>query len=257
MDSRARRSTIADKLRVSGEASIVALAKEFGTSEMTIRRDLDALELEGLARRSRGGAISVQSRSFEPPILQRASHMSDSKCRIGQAAVSLLRKDETVIIDVGSTTQSMARVIPEDLNLTVMTSSLLVASELSSKQKVRTVVSGGVVRSGELSLVGSRAVEAYHDLNCDTAFIGVAGVSASKGLTEYNLDDSAVKRAAMAASRRIVVLADATKLGTVALVTVAPVIKIDILITDATPDNPEVQLIANMGIEIMFVNPNE
>jgi len=171
--------------------------------------------------------------------------------------VSLLRKDETVIIDVGSTTQAMARVIPEDLNLTVMTSSLLVASELSAKQNIRTVVSGGVVRSGELSLIGSRAVESYEDLNCDTAFIGVAGVSAAKGLTEYNLDDSAVKRAAMAASRRIVVLADATKLGTVALVTVAAVTKIDILITDASPENPEVQSIANMGIEIMFVNPNE
>jgi len=257
VDSKSRRATIVDILRSSGEASIVALAQEFGTSEMTIRRDLDALELEGLARRSRGGAISVQSRSFEPPILQRASHMSDAKRRIGEAAVTLLRKEETVIIDVGTTTQSMARLVPEDFNLTVVTSSLLVASELSSKHNVRTIVSGGVVRAGELSLIGSRAVEAYEDLNCDTAFIGVAGVSATKGLTEYNLDDSSVKRAAMAASRRIVVLADATKLGTVALVTVAPITRIDILITDATPDNPEVQSIASMGIEIMFVNPNQ
>ncbi|MEI6709921.1 MAG: DeoR/GlpR family DNA-binding transcription regulator [Actinomycetota bacterium] len=256
MDSKARRALIADKLRISGEASIVLLAQEFGTSEMTIRRDLDALELEGLARRSRGGAISVQSRSFEPPILQRASHSFAAKNRIGQAAVSLLRKDETVIIDVGSTTQAMARLVSENLNLTVMTSSLLVASELSGKQNVRTIVSGGVVRSGELSLIGPRAVESYEDLNCDTAFIGVAGVSAVKGLTEYNLDDAAVKRAAMSASRRIVVLADATKLGTVALVTVAPILKIDVLITDATPDDPEIKLIANMGIEIMFVNPN-
>lgn len=255
MDTKTRRATIMERLRVNGEASIVELAALFGTSEMTIRRDLDLLEGEGFARRARGGAISVQRRSFEPPILQRAAHMAGAKRRIAAAAAQLLRENETVVLDVGTTTHEMAKAIGEDLSLTVITSSLLIATELSTRQSVKTIVTGGVVRHGEMSLVGPRAQSAFNDLNCDTVFLGVAGVSDTKGLTEYNLDDANVKRAALASGGRTIVLADASKIGQVAFVTVAPVTAIDLLITNASPDDATIRQIVSRGIEVLHVEP--
>ncbi|MHB2029208.1 MAG: DeoR/GlpR family DNA-binding transcription regulator [Acidimicrobiales bacterium] len=257
MDSKTRRATIAEQLRASGEASIAELATVFGISEMTIRRDLDFLEVEGLARRARGGAISVQSRSFEPPILQRAAHMSDAKRRIGAAAAALLRENETVIIDVGTTTHEMVKAIPENLALTAITSSLLISTELSTKPLVRTMVTGGVVRHGELSLIGPRAQDFFNDLNCDSVFLGVAGISDASGLTEYNIDDAHVKRSALASGRRVIVLADASKLGRVAFVTIAPINMVDLLVTNASPNNAIVKRIKDHDVEVLHVEPFE
>jgi DeoR/GlpR family transcriptional regulator of sugar metabolism len=255
MDTKTRRATIAERLQVEGEAAIVELAALYGTSEMTIRRDLELLESAGLARRSRGGAISVQSSSFEPPILQRAAHMAEDKRRIGAAAAALLSENETVVLDVGTTTHEMAKAIKDDLAITVITSSLLIATELSTRSSVRTIVTGGVVRIGELSLVGPRAQASFDDLNCDTVFLGVAGVSDIKGLTEYNLDDAYVKQTAIKSGRRVVVLADATKIGHVAFVTVAPVNVVDLLVTTALPENPVIRRLKDHGVQVLHVEP--
>jgi DeoR/GlpR family transcriptional regulator of sugar metabolism len=255
MDTKTRRATIADRLQVEGEAAIVELAAFFGTSEMTIRRDLERLEQAGLARRARGGAISVQSRSFEPPILQRASHMAEDKRRIGAAAAALLNENETVVLDVGTTIHEMAKAIADDFAVTVVTSSLLIATELGAKSSVRTIVTGGVVRVDEMSLVGPRAESSFADLNCDTVFLGVAGVSDIKGLTEYNLDDANVKQIAIDSGRRVVVLADASKIGRVAFVTIAPISVVDLLITTAPPDNLVIRRLKDQGLEIMHVEP--
>jgi DeoR/GlpR family transcriptional regulator of sugar metabolism len=255
MDSKTRRATIAEQLRVDGEASIAELATLFGTSEMTIRRDLDFLEVEGLARRARGGAISVLSRSFEPPILQRAAHMADAKRRIGAAAASLLRENETVVIDVGTTTHEMAKALPDNLSITAITSSLLISTELSTKPLVKAIVTGGVLRIGELSLIGPRAQSSFNDLNCDTVFLGVAGISDAQGITEYNLDDADVKRSALASGRRVVVLADASKLGRVAFITIAPVSAVDLLITNASPENAIIRRIKDHDVEVLHVEP--
>ena len=253
MNSKSRRESIAECLRREGEVSITALAVQYGTSEMTIRRDLDLFVADGVARRTRGGAISVQTRSFEPPILKRSAHMADAKKRIGVAAASLLRENESVVLDVGTTTHAMARAIRDDLSITVITSSLLIATELSLRSRVRTLVTGGELRHGEMSLIGSRAEASYHDLNCDTMFLGVAGVSDTKGLTEYNVDDAQVKRAAIACAQRIVVLADASKIGQVALVTVAPMRVVDLLITDASPHDDVIKRIRDEGIDVLHV----
>jgi len=131
--------------------------------------------------------------------------------------------------------------------------SLLIATELSLRSRVRTLVTGGELRHGEMSLIGSRAEASYHDLNCDTMFLGVAGVSDTKGLTEYNVDDAQVKRAAIACAQRIVVLADASKIGQVALVTVAPMRVVDLLITDASPHDDVIKRIRDEGIDVLHV----
>ena len=257
MHSGERKQAILERLNVKGEVHISDLATKFGISEMTIRRDLESLELDGFIRRIRGGAIPATSRSYEPPILTRESQNHEAKIRIGRAAAELLRDGETAILDVGTTVLQMARAINSRMPLTIVTSSILIASELSGKPQIRTFVTGGEVRPGELSLVGAQTEESFRDLNCDSVFLGVAGVSAASGLTEYNLDDSRVKKAAIKAASRKIVLADSSKLGRVAFASIANMNEIDILITDANPKNKEISLIKAAGVEVIHVEPFE
>ena len=255
MGSDLRRARILAKLNSAGQASISDLAAEFHLSEMTIRRDLEALEFGGHARRVRGGAIAAQSRSYEPPIILRANQEHEAKMRIGRAAAELLADGETAIIDVGTTTLEMARAINTKLVLTIITSSLRIATELTSKPQVRTIVTGGVVRKGELSLIGARAEGSFSDLNCDSVFLGVAGISVTKGLTEYNLEDTRVKQEAIKAASRVIVLADASKIGKIAFASVAALKEVDILVTNAAPSNEEIKKIKRLGIDVIHVEP--
>jgi len=255
MDSKVRRTAVAQRLLDEGEAYIAELAVSFGTSEMTIRRDLDFLEFEGRARRIRGGAISVQSRSFEPPVLLRSSKESGVKRALARAALAQLQPNETVIIDGGSTTHELAKSIPNDFPLTVFTSSLLIVCELNTKGAVRTFVTGGMVRVDELTLVGPLAIDSYKSINCDSLFMSVAGISAEKGLTDPNMDDSYVKKAAMRAARRVVILADASKIDHVALINVAPINHIDLLITNVSPKHKTISAIKEQGVEVLHVEP--
>jgi len=257
VDAKSRREEIAEDLRQNGEASISVLAERYQTSEMTIRRDFDYLESQGLARRARGGAISVQSRSFEPPVLQRASYAAEAKTAIGIAAAGLVRENETIFLDCGTTTHAMARALPDGMSLTAITSSLLIAMELATKPAVRVLVTGGVIRPGEMSLTGARAQDSFKNLNCDAVYLGVAGISETKGLCEYNLDDAEVKRAAMESGHRVVVLADESKVGRVALVTFAPLTTVDLLVTNAGHGHPGVRAVKELDVEILHVVPHE
>lgn len=242
---------MSQRLSERGEAGFGELAEEFGVSEMTIRRDLETLEAEGLARRVRGGAISVISRSYEPPFAVRATTEPGAKEAIGAAAAALVNDGDTIILDVGTTTLALARALHGKRGVTAVTPSLPVAVELGADPDIRVVVTGGQVRAGELSLTGGMAEDAFGTMNCDLAFIGVAGVCPVPGLTEYNPDDARVKRAALSAARRAIVVADASKLGRVAFSTVAPLSAIDALVTDAAAEHPVVLEIAASGVDVV------
>jgi DeoR/GlpR family transcriptional regulator of sugar metabolism len=246
-----RRQAVLRRLTAVGEVGFAELAEEFRVSEMTIRRDVETLEGEGLARRVRGGAISVTSRSYEPPFGIRATTAAAAKTAIGVAAARLVNDGDTIIIDVGTTTLELARALRGRQGITVVTAALPVAIELGNEPGLRVVVTGGQVRPGELSLTGGMAEDAFTTMNCDVAFIGVAGVCVTPGLTEYNPDDARVKRAAIGAARRTIVLADASKLGKIAFATVAPLSLVDALVTDAPAGHAVVREIAAGGTDII------
>jgi DeoR/GlpR family transcriptional regulator of sugar metabolism len=245
---------IVSQLAEHGEVTISDLATTLDVSEMTIRRDLELLELEGIARRVRRGAISTVSRSHEPAFAIRATQATDEKRAIGRAAAELIEEGETAFVDVGTTTLELARNLAKRRRLTVVTSSIRVAAELGHSVEIRVIVTGGTLRHGELSLVGPSAEDPFAELNCDVAFLGVAGVDALKGLTEYNLDDTRIKRAALSSARRCIVLADRSKLGQVALASVAPLSAVDALVTDAGPDHATVAAATDMGIQVIRVD---
>jgi len=246
-----RRQALQRRLAARGEVGFAEMAEDFGVSEMTIRRDLETLEAEGLARRVRGGAISVISSSYEPPLAVRATTAADAKAAIGTAAAGLVNDGDTVIVDVGTTTLELARALHGRRGVTVVTASLPIAVELGTDPDIRVVVTGGQVRPGELSLTGGMAEDAFMTMNCDLAFIGVAGICPVPGLTEYNPDDARVKRAAIRAARRTIVVADASKLGRVAFSTVAPLSAVDVLVTDAPATHQALGDLAGAGVEVV------
>ena len=249
----ARRRAIAAELAAGRPVEIGATALRLCVSEMTVRRDLATLEEEGYLHRVRGGAIPRVSRSYEPPFEMRAAQADGAKQRIGRAGAGLVGEGETAIVDVGTTTLALARALRGRHGLTVVTPSLPVALELAREPTVRTLVTGGLLRAGELSLVGDLAERAFDEVNCDVAFVGVAAVDAEKGLTEYNPDDARVKRAYLRSAQRVVVLADASKLGRVAFAAVAPLRRVDAIVTDAPAEHPVLVAAHDAGVRVLSV----
>jgi DeoR/GlpR family transcriptional regulator of sugar metabolism len=249
---RERRQITLESLSEHGEVSVAELSRAAGVSEMTIRRDLEALEREGLLRRVHGGAISAVSRGYEPPFALRAGREPEAKTRIGQLAATLVSEGETAAIDVGTTTLAFARALDSGAGLTVVTPSVRVAELLAGNASMRVILTGGITRPGELSLVGDLAERAFEDLYCDTAFLGVGGIDAGAGLTEFNLDDARVKRAALTSARRCVVLADATKLAKIAFARICPIERVDVLVTDSSADESALNPIRDAGVEVLL-----
>jgi DeoR family transcriptional regulator of aga operon len=246
-----RRQIILEELADRGAVNVSALSRNAGVSDMTIRRDLEALKSEGLLRRVHGGAVSTVSRGYEPPFALRAGRDSEAKARIARLAATLISDGETATIDVGTTALELARALGETTNMTVLTPSLRVATELAGNPEIRLIVTGGIARPGELSLVGDLAERAFAELHCDTAFLGVGAVDAEAGVSEFNLDDTRVKRAALESSRRCVVLADATKIGRVALASVCPIERVDVLVTDSGASDEALAPIRDSGVEVL------
>jgi DeoR/GlpR family transcriptional regulator of sugar metabolism len=257
MSTHERRGAIRGFLANRGEVGIAELAAEFDVSEMTIRRDLEELEDEGVGRRVRGGAIATVSRSYEPPLATRATEAQDAKRRIAEAAADYIEYGETAILDVGSTTFALAQRLRGRGGFTIVTPSVQAATELAGDPNTRVILTGGIVRPGELSLIGDLAESTFSQLNCDVLFLGVGGIDAEKGLTEYNLDDTRVKRAAIKAASRKVALADQTKLGRVCLAAIASLSEIDVLITDAALTHPVLAAVREAGVEIVSVGSTE
>lgn len=251
MNASARRSLILERVSFLGEVDFSSLSKEFDVSEMTIRRDIESLEAQNVVRRIIGGAISLNGKSSEPPFEMRAAAAASEKSHLAQVAVQLLKPHETVILDSGSTVLAVARAIRgRGLALTVVTPSILSAIELADEPDTVVLLTGGKLRPGELSLIGSEAEDAFRRYNCDVYVMGVAGIDADRGASEYHRDEGNVKRYACRAADKVIAVVDKSKLGRVQLVNVAALSEIDVIVTDADPDHPVLIAARAAGVDV-------
>jgi DeoR/GlpR family transcriptional regulator of sugar metabolism len=254
MAAKTRRALIEQRVLTDGEIDFATLASEFQVSEMTIRRDIDALEASGVVRRVVGGAISLDGKAFEPPFEARAGEAAVGKMHIAEAAARLLQPNETVILDSGSTVLAVAKAIRGlGLGLTIVTPSILVAVELADEPDTTVLLTGGLVRPSELSLIGFDTEETLARYNCDTYIMGIAGVDALRGVTEYHREEGSVKKAAMKAADRVIVVADDSKLGRVQLMNVAPLGAVGALVTDGPADHPTLVAARSLGVNVICV----
>jgi DeoR/GlpR family transcriptional regulator of sugar metabolism len=247
-----RRQHIFKAIEASGVASVRDLAQRFDVSMITIMRDLQELEQEGLIRRVHGGAISVRGASYEPPFSARESQLSPEKQRIALKAVELVTDGDSIILDVGTTTLEIARALKGKRNLTVLVTNLRAALELASQPAIQVIVIGGKLRSSELSMIGHLAEQTLRTFQVDKAFIGVGGVTVSHGLTEFNFDEAGTKRTMIERARQAIVVADHTKFGKIMLTQVAPLSDISLLITGSELDEDQKHELEEAGVALLL-----
>jgi len=247
MSNADRHRLIARAVKESGSATVPELAGLTGASEMTIRRDLDTLAGQGLLERFRGGARTLLLRGEEPPFALRAHEAVDAKRRIAAEVSRLIADGETVVLDSGTTCLEVARLL-HDRQVTVMPLSLQAIHALSDAPAPTTLmVPGGRPRTGEGALTGPLALASLAALRFDTAIIGCCGVSAAEGITAYDLDDAAVKKAIIASARRVIAAADGSKLGRTAHAHVGPCSLLTTLVTDTTAPPDEIAALEGTG----------
>ncbi|CAM5379912.1 HTH-type transcriptional regulator UlaR [Streptomyces diastaticus subsp. diastaticus] len=242
-------------VRANGAVSLRELARVVQTSEVTVRRDVRALEAEGLLDRRHGGAVLPGGFTRESGFPQKSHLASAEKTAIADLAAGLVGEGEAVVVGAGTTTQELARRLARVPGLTVVTNSLLVAQALAHANRVEVVMTGGTLRGSNYALVGSGAEQSLQGLRVSRAFISGTGLTAERGLSTSNMLSASVDRALVQAAAEVVVLADHTKLGSDTMFQTVPTDLITRLVTDEPPPHEEraaaeLQALADQGVQI-------
>jgi DeoR/GlpR family transcriptional regulator of sugar metabolism len=233
MLARQRQELILDTVRTTGGARVSELVERLGVSDMTVRRDIEALAGRGLVTRVHGGATAPGSSVDEPGYAAKSALHTAAKQSIAQAAVQLLEPGASVALSAGTTTRAVAEALLAVPRLTVVTNSLRVAEVLheSSRDDLTVVLTGGE-RTPSDALVGPVAVSALRRLHVDWLLMGVHGMDAEAGFTTPNLVEAETNRALVRSARRVAVVADNSKWGVVGLSTIATLSEVDVVISD-------------------------
>jgi len=249
-----RQQLILETVKDSRQVTVCELSQRFGVSDVTIRRDLRELAARGLLRRAHGGAILATPAPPEPPVIQRMVRAENCKECIGRAAAALVSDGDSVFIGSGSTTAYVARNLDGRKNLTVVTNALNIASELATAQGVTIVVTGGMMRASELSLVGHIAEQSLREVRVDKAIMGMRAISLEAGMTNDYLPEVMTDRAIIEMAPELILVADHTKFGKVASAYVAPVERMTTLVTDPETDPETLARLREMGIRVIVAN---
>jgi DeoR/GlpR family transcriptional regulator of sugar metabolism len=249
-----RRVKILERVAAGESIQVADLARDFGCSEMTIRRDITRLEHDGFLRRTYGGATAHLTRSQDVAFNARALANAREKRLIALTAAGLLGDAQTLYLGIGTTAEHFARYLPARPELTVVTGSLPIAGMLGTRP-LRVVILGGTVRRDELSCIGPLARATLERYRFDLAVLGTAGLTSKWGLTDLNEEEAEVHRVAVERAERLMVIADGSKLGSVTTSVVAPASAIDILVTDSSAAESELAPLRALGIEIVVATP--
>ncbi|WP_443050819.1 DeoR/GlpR family DNA-binding transcription regulator [Streptomyces sp. H27-D2] len=242
-------------VRANGAVSLRELARVVQTSEVTVRRDVRALEAEGLLDRRHGGAVLPGGFTRESGFPQKSHLATAEKTAIADLAADLVEEGEAVVVGAGTTTQELARRLARVPGLTVVTNSLLVAQALAHANRVEVVMTGGTLRGSNYALVGSGAEQSLQGLRVSRAFLSGSGLTAERGLSTSNMLSASVDRALVQAAGEVVVLADHTKLGADTMFQTVPTDVITRLVTDEPPPHDdraatELQALADQGVQV-------
>jgi DeoR family transcriptional regulator of aga operon len=243
-----RLPVILEALRGQGSVDVGVLAEQLGVSTATVRRDLEHLEGQRLLSRTHGGAVP-SSVIYELPLRTRAGHNLEQKRRIAKVAAERIGDARSVGLTGGTTTTEVARQLAER-KLTVVTNSISIASELAVRPNLKLVVTGGVARPESNELVGPLAEATLSGLHLDIVFVGVDGVSPA-GVTTHHEVEAHTNRSLISRARRVVVVADASKLGRAAFAEICPLGDVDEIITDARAREEQLAELTAAGVELV------
>ena len=218
-------------VQLPGGVRVTDLAEATGVSEMTIRRDLEELELQGMLRRVHGGAVGLPARGTMLPFSMRLDSETHQKMKIAQAAANLIPNGVSVIIDTGTTCTAVAAALT-GRDITALALSIHIAAALGTRPGARIITPGGELNPDELAWTGHRAIQASESFRADYAILGVCAWDERSGLTATTTHDADLKRAIIASSRNVIAVATSGKIGICATFTVCATEHINTLITD-------------------------
>lgn len=248
-----RQELIYEIILERGDSSVAELANHFDVSEITIRRDLDDLQEQGLIKRGVVG-VDIQDQDERIPVIKRINEECIFKKNIAKKAVELIGDSTTIFLGSGSTTACMVPYIISKNNFTVVTNAINIGYELARGEDLSIVVIGGLLRKSELSLIGHISEQALSELRVDKVFMGIKAIDLIYGLTNDYLPEVVTDRKIFSMNTETIILADHTKFGKVSSAFVAPINQVSILITDEKTDPEILHGIQKQGVEVIVVD---
>lgn len=236
--------------KVQGRVTVDELALRFAVTPQTIRKDLNELCEQSLLSRIHGGAVvasGVENLSYEA----RRLLAQEEKRAIGRAAAALIPDHASLFINIGTTTEEVARALLDHSDLLVITNNLNVAMLLYPHPRIEVIMAGGPVRRADGAVIGSAAVDFIRQFKVDYAVIGASAIDADGALLDFDYREVRVSQAILANSRRAILVADRMKFERQAPIRLARLADIDVFVTDALPSGPIARLCAEQGIQVV------
>lgn len=248
-----RQKKIMEIITVEGAVSVSRLSHELGVTEETVRRDLEKLEKQECLKRTHGGAVSIDENTNEASLEKRKSINVEAKKRVAQMAAKQVVEGDTIFLDASTTTFFMARELKSARNITVITNSLRVVSELDGSEAVKVISVGGVLSNNQ-SFVGTLAEKSIAENYVATKmFFSSKGITADGGILESNEQECGIKQKMMKNSKRRFYLCDKSKIGSVGFVKLAPIEEIDCIVTEIRPDDELKARLEEAEVTVMTV----
>ena len=232
---------------------MVDLCSELKVSSVTIRKDLKLLEDKNLLFKIHGGATLNNPYTVDRSVNEKEQLQSNEKLRIGQAAAALVTENESIIIASGTSVLAFAKSIPVNLPLTVITSALNVALELSRHPYTEVIQLGGMLRKSSSSVMGPYSESILKDFFCSKLFLGVDGIDLEFGLTTTNMMEAPLTRQMISISQKTIVLTDSTKFGKRGFGKICNIDEIDHIITDNGISEHVVKQLESSGVAVTIV----
>jgi DeoR family transcriptional regulator of aga operon len=248
-----RMAAILDLLAERGSVSLAELSRTLGISPATARRDLADMNDQRLLLRTHGGARVLETRN-ELPVALRDTRFQEAKRAIATAvAAAIPRQRYAVALCGGTTTASVARALAGHGELTIVTNSLTIAQLVTIHPQLKVVMTGGILRPESLELVGVLAENTFNAINLGTAIVGTDGMTAAGGVTTHDETEARTNNAMVTHAQRVIVVADGSKIGRLALAQVAKIEQVDLLVTDSSADPDALEAIRAAGVEVQVV----
>jgi DeoR family transcriptional regulator, glycerol-3-phosphate regulon repressor len=249
MNPNPRQITLLNVVKSQGSVTVDELATQLGVTLQTVRRDVQKMAEDGLLARFHGGVRIPSSTTQNIEHQQRESLNADGKARIAKAVAAAVPNNCSLILNIGTTTEAIAKALINHTGLRVITNNLNVASILSVNPACEVIVVGGVVRTRDRGIVGEAAVEFIKQFKVDIAIIGISGIETDGTLRDYDYREVKVSQAIISHAREVWLAADQSKFNRPAMVELARLSQIDKLFTDAKPPEPYPALLEEAGVE--------
>jgi DeoR family glycerol-3-phosphate regulon repressor len=248
MNQNPRQLSLLDFVQTQGSVTVEQLAEKLGVTLQTVRRDVQRMADQGLLTRFHGG-VRVPSSTIENIAHRQRENLNpEAKSRIARSIAAAVPNDCSLILNIGTTTEAVARALLHHSGLRVITNNLNVATILSASSRCEVIVVGGVVRGRDQGIIGEAAIDFISQFKVDIAIIGISGIEADGSLRDYDYREVKVSQTIMAHAREVWLAADVSKFNRPAMVAVAELSQIDRLFTDAQPPEPFPTLLADAQV---------